>query len=104
MNVVTHAQPPPPVPPRLGPAVRRLLTCGAVAGPLFVVVFLAEGATRAGYDPLRHPVSSLALGDGGWMQTVNFLVAGSLSLAFAVGLRRALKAAPGPARGSVWGP
>jgi hypothetical protein len=29
------------------------------------VVFLVEGATRVGYDPLRHPVSSLTLGDHG---------------------------------------
>jgi hypothetical protein len=36
------------------------LACGVIDGPLFVVVFLVEAATRAGYDPLRHPVSSLA--------------------------------------------
>ena len=42
-----------------------LLVCGAIAGPLFVVAFLIEGATRADYNPLRHPVSSLALGDDG---------------------------------------
>ena len=42
---------------------KTLLVCGVIAGPLFVVAFLVEGATRAHYDPLRHPVSSLALGD-----------------------------------------
>jgi hypothetical protein len=78
----------------------RLLVCGAIAGPLFVVVFLIEGATRADYNPLRHPVSSLALGDDGWMQTVNFIVTGLLMLAFAVGLRHALR----PRGGSWWGP
>lgn len=77
-----------------------LLACGVIGGPLFVLVFLVEGATRATYDPLRHPVSSLALGDSGWMQTTNFIVAGFLTLAFAVGLRRAL----GPGKGSTWGP
>jgi hypothetical membrane protein len=77
-----------------------LLACGAVAGPGFVIAFLVEGATRAEYDPLRHPVSSLALGDYGWTQIVNFIVTGLLMLAFAVGLRRALR--PGP--GSTWGP
>ena len=44
---------------------KTLLACGAIAGLLFVLVFLLEGATRANYDPLRHPVSSLALGDYG---------------------------------------
>ena len=50
---------------------KALLSCGVIAGPLFVLVFLVEGATRAGYDPFRHPVSSLALGDHGWTQTAN---------------------------------
>jgi hypothetical protein len=68
---------------------------------MFVFVFLADGATRAGYDPLRHPVSSLALGDSGWMQTANFLVAGVLTLAFAVGLRRVFEPPP---KGFGWGP
>ncbi len=79
---------------------KTLLACGAIAGPLFVFAFLIEGATRAGYDPLRHPVSSLALGDSGWTQTANFIVAGLLTLAFAAGLRRALR----PGKGSTWGP
>jgi len=64
--------------------------CGMVAGPLFVVVFLVEGATRADYSPSRHPVSSLALGDLGWVQSATFVVAGLLTLAFAIALRHAL--------------
>jgi hypothetical protein len=56
------------------------------AGPLFTIAYLVEGAGRVGYRPFRHPVSSLALGRAGWAQTVNFLVAGLLSLIFAVGL------------------
>jgi Protein of unknown function (DUF998) len=68
---------------------RRLLRCGVTAGPLFVAVFLAEGAAREGYRPLRHPVSSLALGSRGWIQTANFAVAGTLFLAAAAGLTRA---------------
>ncbi|MEU4722962.1 DUF998 domain-containing protein [Nonomuraea dietziae] len=77
-----------------------LLVCGAIAGPLFVGVFLITGATRAGYDPLRHPVSSLALGDLGWTQVVTFVVTGALTVAFAFGIRRALR----PLGGSTWGP
>ena len=79
---------------------KTLLACGVIAGPLFVVAFLVEGATRAHYDPLRHPVSSLAFGDSGWTQRANFLVTGLLTLAFAIGLRRALR----PLGGSTWGP
>jgi hypothetical protein len=59
------------------------------AGPVFVAVFLLEGAVREGYRPLRHPVSSLALGRRGWVQAGNFAVAGTLFLAGAAGLARA---------------
>jgi hypothetical protein len=75
---------------RLGaaPLTRGLLRCGVAAGPLFVTVFLAEGARRAGYKPLRHPVSSLSLGPHGWVQVANFSAAGTLCLAAAAGLSR----------------
>jgi hypothetical protein len=43
-------------------ATHELLCCSAIAGPLFVTVFVIEGARRPDYKPLRHPVSSLALG------------------------------------------
>src|SRR5258706_15500016 len=66
-----------------------LLRCGVAAGPVFVGVFLLEGEVRDGYRPLRHPVSSLALGPRGWIQAGNFAVAGSFFLAGAAGLARA---------------
>jgi hypothetical protein len=68
---------------------RRLLRCGLAAGPVFVTAFLLEGAVRDGYRPLRHPVSSLALGPRGWIQAANFAVTGTLFLAGAAGLSRA---------------
>ena len=74
-------------PGRLAGQTRRLLRCGMWAGPVFTATFLAEGAARDGYRPLRHPVSSLALGPRGWIQTANFAVTGVLCLAGAVGLR-----------------
>lgn len=75
--------------------------CGAVGGPLFVVAFLVQGAVRPGYDPMRHPVSSLALGPSGWTQVANFVVTGLLMLVFAAGLRRGLRDS---GRHSTWGP
>jgi hypothetical protein len=72
-----------------GPWTRGLLCCGVTAGPAFAAVFLAEGAVRDSYRPLRHPVSSLALGSRGWIQAVNFTVTGALFLAGAAGLARA---------------
>jgi hypothetical protein len=47
---------------------KALLVCGMAAGPLFTLAWLVEGATRANYDPLRYPISSLSIGDSGWMQ------------------------------------
>lgn len=79
---------------------RTLLACGVIGGPLFVATFLVEDATHANYDPLRHPVSSLALSDSGWVQGANFIVTGLLTLAFAAGLWRALQ----PGKGSTLGP
>src|SRR5687767_10471135 len=78
---------------------KALLVCGAIAGPLFTIAWLIEGATRAHYDPLRHPVSSLALGRFGWTQITNFIIAGVLTVAFSVGLQRALR----PLGGALWG-
>ncbi|WP_017537671.1 DUF998 domain-containing protein [Nocardiopsis halophila] len=71
-----------------GAPTRRLLVGGAAAGPLFVAVFTAAGALRPDYDPLRHPVSSLALTGDGWVQAANFLLAGGLLVLLAAGMRR----------------
>lgn len=88
------------VPTARSTSARPLLLAGAVAGPLFVAVALAQGYTRSGFDPARHPLSSLVFGDFGWLQTANFIVCGALTLAGAVGLRRALASG----RASTWGP
>ncbi len=74
---------------------RALLVCGVVAGPLFVTVIAVQAWTREGFDPARHPLSALSLGDRGWIQIADFVIAGLLSVAFAVGLRRRWH--PGPA-------
>jgi hypothetical protein len=64
-----------------------LLGCGAVGGPLFVAAFTIEGAARPAYDPMREPVSALALGNRGWTQSTNFIGTGLLMLALSAGLR-----------------
>jgi hypothetical membrane protein len=74
--------------PARGGLDRALLVAGAAAGPLLVVVFLVEGATRDGYHWRRHPVSDLSLGPWGWVQAATFVVAGGLFVAGAVGLWR----------------
>lgn len=61
-----------------------LLWAGAAAPVLFVLTFLVDGATRPGYSPRRHPVSALALGPRGWVQTTSFVVCGLLVVAGAL--------------------
>ena len=79
---------------------RALLACGVVAGPFFVLVAALQVATRDGFDLRRHPISLLSLGELGWIQITNFIVAGLLSLACAVGMWRVLH----PGRAGTWGP
>jgi hypothetical protein len=81
--------------------IRILLAYGAIGPVLFVLVFLIEGAARGGgYDPLRHPISSLSIGGLGWIQAMNFLMVGLSMLAFAVAALRA----PQRARSGTWAP
>jgi hypothetical protein len=79
---------------------RALFFCGAIAGPLFTIAWFVQGLTRADYDPMRHAISSLSVGEPGWIQVATFIATGLLILAFAIELQRALR---GPS-GSVWGP
>lgn len=81
-------------------STRAMLASGVAAGALFMTVALAQAFTRHGFDIRRHPLSLLSLGDLGWIQVTNFVLAGALSLAFALGVRRVLH--PGPA--GTWGP
>jgi len=76
-----------------------LLVCGACAGPFFTAAWIVEGATRSDYNPLRHPISSLSIGELGWTQSANFIITSLLMLAFAFGLGRILS----PRSGSRWG-
>jgi hypothetical protein len=82
------------------PSTRALLTAGVVGPVAFVVTFLIEGATRPGYSAFRNYVSSLSLGEGGWVQIANFLFCGACVVAFAIGARRTLTSGPA----CRWGP
>lgn len=79
---------------------RALLACGIVAGPLYISVSLIQALTREGFDLARHSASLLSNGDLGWIQITNFLVAGLLVIAGAIGMRQAMQ----PGKGRFWGP
>jgi hypothetical protein len=84
------------------PSTTALLTCGVIAGPLYIVVVVLQMLTREGFDISRHPASLLSNGDQGWIQIASFLVNGLLYVACGIGLYRVLGPAAG--RGGVWGP
>lgn len=74
-----------------GPAATRLLLgCGVLAGPFYLAVGLTQALVRDGFDLARHPLSLLANGPGGWVQTVNFVLTGMMVLAAAAGFARVL--------------
>jgi hypothetical protein len=79
---------------------RALLACGVVAGPLFIVVAFAQAFTRSGFELADHPLSLLSLGDLGWIQIGNFVVAGLLFSTCAVGMARVIDRASG----GTWAP
>ncbi|MDG4798428.1 DUF998 domain-containing protein [Micromonospora sp. WMMD1082] len=63
-----------------------VLWAGAAGAALFVLVFLVDGGSRPHYSAVRHPISALALGRRGWVQTANFVVSGSAITAGALGV------------------
>jgi hypothetical protein len=79
---------------------RALLACGAAAGPMYVMITLIEAMTRDGFDLRRHRFSWLTAGDLGWIHQANMVVAGTLAIVFARGVREVLRTG----RGAVWAP
>jgi uncharacterized membrane protein YhaH (DUF805 family) len=79
---------------------RQLLVLGAIAGPLYVILGLFQMSFREGFDIRRHPLSLLSNGEWGWVQIANFVVTGSLLIAGAVGVKRAIPTG----RGRTWAP
>jgi hypothetical protein len=83
-----------------GRVTKSLLGYGVIAGPLYVVVGLAQALTRPGFDLSKHAWSLLETGSFGWIQVANFALTGVITVLAAVGLRRALTAG----RARTWAP
>lgn len=79
---------------------KSLLGYGVLAGAVFEVSVLVQGLTRDGFRIGHDDASLLANGPLGWIQVATFLVAGAMTVAFAVGARRALAGQAG----GKWGP
>jgi len=79
---------------------RVLLACGAVAGPIYVMVTMAQALTRDGFDLRQHRFTWLTTGNLGWIHQSNMVLVGVLMVLLAVGVRQALPTG----RGAVSGP
>ncbi len=87
---------------RSGARLDSLMAWAGIVGPvLFTAAYMAqEQFRRDEYDPLAEPVSALEAGPGGWVQQVNFVVFGLLTIAFAIGIHRGVR----PSRAGGVGP
>jgi Protein of unknown function (DUF998) len=79
---------------------KSLLGYGVLAGAVFEASILIQGLTRHGFSIAHDDASLLGNGPLGWIQIVTFLLAGAMTIAFAVGARRALAGRAG----GTWGP
>lgn len=67
---------------------RSLLGWGIVVGPFYLILGVAQGLLRDGFDFSRHALSHLANGPWGLVQTVNFILSGLMVIAAAIGIAR----------------
>jgi hypothetical protein len=81
--------------------MRLLLIGGIVSTPLFYLISIAQMYTRTGFDIRRHAISTLTLGDMGWIQSVNFIVTGMLAVLAAIGMHGLLRREQGGKWGSL---
>lgn len=73
----------------LGSAVTRsMLGWGVVAGPFYIIFGLILALTRPGFDLTRDALSLLLIGDLGWLQWLNLVLAGLMTIVAAIGLLR----------------
>ena len=73
---------------------------GLVGPVLFTLTWVAQELARLEeFSPIEETVSALEAGPNGWIQQVNFLVFGVLTMVFAAGLHRLLA----PSRAGVLG-
>ena len=76
-----------------------LLVAGVVAGPLFMGLALIQAIVQPDFDIAHHPISALTLGATSGVQIGSFIATGLLTVAFAVGVRGAIRGEPG----ATWG-
>ena len=70
----------------------RTLALAGIIGPLwFTTLLVLQGVILPNYSHVELPISALAAWPTGWIQNVNFCVAGVLAMAFAVALHQGVQ-------------
>jgi Protein of unknown function (DUF998) len=69
---------------------KSLLGYGVLAGAVFEASVLIQALTRHGFRIAHDDASLLSTGPLGWIQVTTFLLTGAMTIAAAVGARRAL--------------
>jgi hypothetical protein len=82
---------------------RSLLGYGVLAGTVFETSILIQGLTRHGFRIAHDDASLLANGPLGWIQVATFLLAGAMTIASAVGARRAMASRWAPRLIGIYG-
>jgi hypothetical protein len=82
---------------------KSLLGYGVLAGVVFEASIIIQGLTRNGFRIAHDDASLLANGPLGWIQVTTFLVAGAMTIAAAVGARRAMSSRWAPRLLGIYG-
>ena len=82
---------------------KSLLGYGVLAGVVFEASIVSQGLTRHGFRIAHDDASLLANGPLGWIQVTTFLVAGAMTIAAAVGARRAMASRWAPRLLGIYG-
>ena len=98
-DVEQHSRPPGDDALKRSSVIAGLAIAGIVGPSMFVVVALVQSLLRPEHSLVADPISALAAGPSGWVQDVNFLLFGSLMIAYAIGLHLGVR----PTRWGVLG-
>jgi hypothetical protein len=79
--------------------VEHVIHWVAAVGPLLFFAVATILGLRAGYDPVAQPISALAVGSHGWIQTLNFALLATSFLCFAVVLKKQFPRGPASVAG-----
>jgi hypothetical membrane protein len=75
---------------------------GLIGPVLFTLTWVVQELFRVDeYSPIREPISALAAGPNGWIQSLNFALFGMLTMVFSVGLYTVVRSSRPGAVGSV---